>query len=80
MLLRGSGDLSLGHQMKSAKETTVAASFIADMTRELAAMARKTRQSNLAYLLDVAALEARRTAEEPDREIGSPAPNAMSRH
>ena len=66
--------------MKSAKETTVAASFIADMTRELADMARNTNQSNLAYLLDVAALEARRTAQEPDHEIIADAPTAMSRH
>jgi hypothetical protein len=67
--------------MKSAKETTAAASFIADLTRELAAMARKTHQSNLAYLLDVAALEARRTAEAPCHDIdGVASETAISRH
>jgi hypothetical protein len=72
--------LAWGTQMKSANGTTDAASFIADMTRELATMARKLQQTNLAYLLDVAALEAQRTAEAPCPEVGSAAPEAISRH
>jgi hypothetical protein len=66
--------------MKPVKDTAAAASFIADMTRELAAMARKTHQSNLAYLLDVAALEARRTAESPYPDIQKGSVEPISRH
>jgi len=69
-----------GALMKSAKGTTAAASFIAEMTRELAAMARKAHQANLAYLLDVAALEAKRTADSLCPDIENQAPEAISRH
>jgi hypothetical protein len=66
--------------MKSAKDTTAAASFIADLARELAAMARRAHQTNLAYLLDVAALEAKRTAESPYPGVENPTPETVSRH
>jgi hypothetical protein len=66
--------------MKSARDTTAAASFIADLTRELAAMARKADQNNLAYLLEVAALEAKRTADSPYPDVENSAPETVSRH
>ena len=65
--------------MKSAK-SIAAVSFIADMARELATMARKTQQSNLAYLLDVAALEAQRAADSSYADFEDLSPEAMSRH
>lgn len=70
-----------GTLMKSPQGTADAVSFIADMTRELADIARKAQQSNLAYLLDVAALEARRTADTPFQDDGRQYPeDALSRH
>jgi hypothetical protein len=67
--------------MKSAQDTAEAVSFVADMARELADIARKAQQSNLAYLLEVAALEARRIVEipYPDAETQCPE-DALSRH
>lgn len=70
-----------GMLMKSAQDTADAVSFIADMVHELADIARKAQQSNLAYLLDVAALEARRTANAPCQGDERSYPeDALSRH
>jgi len=67
--------------MKSAQGTAEAVSFIADMARELADIARNAQQSNLAYLLEVAALEARRTVEMPYQDAETQCPeDALSRH
>lgn len=70
-----------GMLMKSAQDTADAVSFIADMVHELADIARKAQQSNLAYLLDVAALEARRAANTPFQDDERTYPeDALSRH
>ena len=70
-----------GMLMKSAQGTADVVSFIADMTRELANIARNAQQSNLAYLLDVAALEAQRTAGTSCQDDGRQYPeDALSRH
>lgn len=67
--------------MKSALGTADAVSFIADLTRELADIARKAQQTNLAYLLEIAALEARRAADTPFQDDGRQYPeDALSRH
>lgn len=67
--------------MKSAQGTAEAVSFIADMARELADIARNAQQSNLAYLLEVAALEAKRIVEMPYQDADTQCPeDAFSRH
>jgi hypothetical protein len=67
--------------MKSAQGTAEAVSFVADMARELADIARKAQQSNLAYLLEVAALEARRIVEMPYQDAETQcSEDTLSRH
>ena len=45
--------------------STQSAEYIADLTRELAKLARRSRLDVLAYLLDIASLEAKTAAGQP---------------
>jgi hypothetical protein len=52
--------------------------YLAEMTAQLADLARDCRCANLAYLLDVAALEARSSAQMAVQGSGPPTANDKS--